>query len=460
MKNSGKALSILLILTLILTFMPVMAFADDEAAETEALTVENEILITDEEKANAPLEESVDSVSRDGLSAAAADDITYPDAAFTITDKDDRAVSLQFDYMTNTFRNFPKEGDKIRVFYDGNTGGTADEVFTFSKAENSFVGNTYTWLRWGVYETDYSTRSVGIRVNRKYDDGVYDSGHYYYIRQDVDVDVYRAPLKSLSYSPSSFRVYSENIKEAEYGGGYFYSFTNRVQHNAGGKRWRSAFAVGDTITATFEDGSTIRYKNKDAVGNGGYYDFFVNGDEMFMGKTENYKLHRGDNKVTVYLYMSEQPNTVKTTVDVFMWTPDMGPYPGDYADPSGGDDPEPSGGGSGSSDERYCKIKEAVDVAVAKLVKARESFDKIRISWKGLTKKQRKKVSKIQVQYSTSKNFDSPETKSVYVKKNKKSYTTKKLKKGTYYTRIRNIRKVNGRNYPSKWSKVKKVRIK
>lgn len=101
-----------------------------------------------------------------------------------------------------------------------------------------------------------------------------------------------------------------------------------------------------------------------------------------------------------------------------------------------------------------------VNVIKAKSVKAKKVGRKISIKWKKLTKKQRAGVSKIEVQYSTSKMFTAGETRTVRVKKTKGSYTTKKLTKKTYYIRVRNIRNVDGVWYASAWSKTKKVKIK
>lgn len=66
-----------------------------------------------------------------------------------------------------------------------------------------------------------------------------------------------------------------------------------------------------------------------------------------------------------------------------------------------------------------------------------------------------------QIQYATKKNFKSG-LKNTTVKKNKTTSTTlKKLKKKkTYYVRVRTYKIVSGKNYYSKWSNVKKVKIK
>lgn len=66
-----------------------------------------------------------------------------------------------------------------------------------------------------------------------------------------------------------------------------------------------------------------------------------------------------------------------------------------------------------------------------------------------------------QIQYAIKKNFKSG-LKNTTIKKNKTTSTTlKKLKKKkTYYVRVRTYKTVFGKNYYSKWSNVKKVKIK
>lgn len=66
-----------------------------------------------------------------------------------------------------------------------------------------------------------------------------------------------------------------------------------------------------------------------------------------------------------------------------------------------------------------------------------------------------------QIQYAIKKNFKSG-LKNTTIKKNKTTSTTlKKLKKKkTYYVRVRTYKTVSGKNYYSKWSNVKKVKIK
>lgn len=70
-----------------------------------------------------------------------------------------------------------------------------------------------------------------------------------------------------------------------------------------------------------------------------------------------------------------------------------------------------------------------------------------------------KGITKIQVQYAKKKTFKNAKKKSVKVSSNTKK-TTVKLKKGTYYVRVRAITKLDGKTYYGDWSNAKRVRIK
>lgn len=63
-----------------------------------------------------------------------------------------------------------------------------------------------------------------------------------------------------------------------------------------------------------------------------------------------------------------------------------------------------------------------------------------------------------QIKYSTSKKFTKKTTKTVKVKKTTKTVTKLKKKK-TYYAKVRAYKTVNGKTYYSKWSTVKKVKV-
>ena len=83
----------------------------------------------------------------------------------------------------------------------------------------------------------------------------------------------------------------------------------------------------------------------------------------------------------------------------------------------------------------------------------------VTVKWKKLSATNRKKIDKIQIQYSRSKNFKAG-VKTVKVRKTATYKKISKLKSGkTYYVRVRAYKMVNGKARYSKWSKVKRVKI-
>ena len=100
-------------------------------------------------------------------------------------------------------------------------------------------------------------------------------------------------------------------------------------------------------------------------------------------------------------------------------------------------------------------------VPAAKGVKAKAAKKSVKVSWKKATKKNLKKFDKVEIQVCTDKSFQRANTKRVEVKKSKKSATVKGLTKGmTYYVRVRDVKGSGTGKLVSKWSGVKKVKIK
>lgn len=98
-------------------------------------------------------------------------------------------------------------------------------------------------------------------------------------------------------------------------------------------------------------------------------------------------------------------------------------------------------------------------VPAADSVKAKSGRRNFTVSWKKLPAKKLKKISGIQLQYSKYRNFKNAKT--VTLKKTRRSYRLKGLKKGsTYYIRVRNVRSSGSTAYVSSWSKKMKVTVK
>ena len=101
-------------------------------------------------------------------------------------------------------------------------------------------------------------------------------------------------------------------------------------------------------------------------------------------------------------------------------------------------------------------IMDLPSVAIKKKTGGKKSFT---VKWKKLSKAKQKKISKIQLQYSTSSGFESGTTKTVYAKNDSSSGTVRKLKAGKYYyVRIRGYKKINGVKHYSAWSAAVRVK--
>ena len=114
-----------------------------------------------------------------------------------------------------------------------------------------------------------------------------------------------------------------------------------------------------------------------------------------------------------------------------------------------------------------CGEKETQEIAqlkpslkVVTILKPKAAKKSAAIKWKKVSKKNLKKIKKIEIQYSTDKNFNK-NVKSKYAKATKTSYKIKKLKsKKKYYVRIRAYTKSGGQVHVSKWSAKKSFRVK
>ena len=109
------------------------------------------------------------------------------------------------------------------------------------------------------------------------------------------------------------------------------------------------------------------------------------------------------------------------------------------------------------------KVVQREEVSLSKLKSVKLtalSSKKLKLTWKKLSKKDQKKIQKIQIQYSTDKSFKTYKTK--WAKKTKNTYTIQGLKKNTkYYIRIRAYKKDGNIIYVSKWvTKNKKTKKK
>ena len=109
----------------------------------------------------------------------------------------------------------------------------------------------------------------------------------------------------------------------------------------------------------------------------------------------------------------------------------------------------------------YTVSKVVVDlpkVSIKKPAAAKKAFT---AKWGKVSKKNRKKIGGIEIQYSTSAGFpDSSSTVTTAKKTAAKKKISKKPRKTTYYVRVRSYKWISGKKHVSAWSAVKKVRTK
>ena len=129
--------------------------------------------------------------------------------------------------------------------------------------------------------------------------------------------------------------------------------------------------------------------------------------------------------------------------------------------PGADPDPQPSQPTEPTEPTEPTQPTEKVTLSKLKSAKLKAlSTNKIKITWKKLSKKEQSKIQKIEIQYSTDKTFKTG-VKTKWVKKTKNSYTIKGLKKNTkYWVRIRVYKKGGNIIYVSKWVKKNKKTLK
>ncbi len=115
---------------------------------------------------------------------------------------------------------------------------------------------------------------------------------------------------------------------------------------------------------------------------------------------------------------------------------------------------------SAAEKEAETEAQEKITIArTPKIKTAKVNKNKVTLTWKKIKKNKKgkkllKKIKRIQIQYSTDKNFKK-NVKTKILKKGRTSVTLKLKKKKTYYIRIRYV----GKDGYSKWVK-RKVRTK
>lgn len=451
MKIKERALSILLSLVMVLTFMPALAFAEgDEAPSADNAPVVEEPLVEEpaseaptveepvvEEKAEedfveTPIEDFVEPekevLQADALNAGSFDE----NATAELILKDNRTITCDYD---GEGLNFPIVGDKIVITYSDNETKTYEYMYNAENNDEDFY-NGDEWLRHYYRMPLVGETSFVINVWDNYEDTTtFDT----YITVPVTVE---SSVSSIAFSPASITVYSEDIAETDEGYVY-YSLWNRHKYidNEGDQCW-SCFAEGDAITVNYSNGTSeaFTYKTTYTITDGedtySGYDMFVSGNSTLYPRVyDAYDLLPGQNNTIRIQY-----GGAVTTLNVFVDTPALRAQRAAIA---------AEAARQGTLDGSLPALKASKPKAAKKA---------ITVKWKKLNKKQLKKgVTGIQVWVCADGAFANGSTIEKVVGKKKASLKIKGLQKGvTYYVKVRTV----GPNGYGPWSAVKTVKVK
>jgi hypothetical protein len=119
-----------------------------------------------------------------------------------------------------------------------------------------------------------------------------------------------------------------------------------------------------------------------------------------------------------------------------------------------------SGTTPSASTSKISAPAEIMDLPAVKIAKPKAAKKAVTVKWKKVSKKNKKRIAGIEIQVATDRGFTDI-VKTANGKKTKTSAKVKKLKsKKTYYVRVRAYKNINGVKHVSKWSSVKKVKVK
>ena len=109
----------------------------------------------------------------------------------------------------------------------------------------------------------------------------------------------------------------------------------------------------------------------------------------------------------------------------------------------------------------YTVSKVVVDLPKVTIKKPSRGKASFTAKWKKVSKKNRNKITGIEIQYCTKKDFTSAKSWLATAGKTRTSAKFKRLaRKNTYYVRVRSYKVIKGKKHVSKWSAVKKVTTK
>ena len=366
----------------------------------------------------------------------------HPEATAKYQTVDNRTLIIDYE----NGNNFPQEGDSIVVTYKGGAVtyicsyvDLEDGDFYFINPDDEDDSLEIYWDRdWDV-DANKGTVKISLETPSEYDHTNKTVTQKFNIEMTVKAIV-RTDVASIKYNPSTITLYSEDIKKKEADGSYSYSFENRGKYIDEDGDIRDTFALpGDTITVTYKNGNSVVYKY-----NAKTDEFIADNEDTIWLYAEDPTLRPGDNTIKLWR------DGMFATVKVFMDTPELRAQ---------------RANAEAAAKKAADELKEwngtvSNKVPAVKKAKFKASKKKVIVSWTKANKKNLKKFDTVEIQVCNNKKFQKSNTKRVIVKKSKKKAEVKKLKKGTYYVRVRNVKGSGPNKLVSKWSKVKKVKVK
>lgn len=398
MKN--RLIAMLLTLTLVLTYMPALVFADSVEDSTAAESVKVE---TEGKTGN-----DLGHVKKE-----AANEGNFSEVSMSVTLAGDR--ELTYDYATGSV-NFPEAGDIITIDFDSET---VDYVYK----NDEFVSEDGSILE--EWDAEPYDGELCIEAKVETEDDAFWVETYL-------ACTFKYDAKSISFSPANITLYSEDVKTND----GLYDFWNR-----GARDGEHPFISGDKITVNYVDGRVITYSYIETTDE---YFTFVNGSDAIHAYPNDDWLVPGNNTFNVEAKGRYAP------VTVFLDTPAARAQRAAAAAAQAAAAAEAARQGTFSAS--LPKVTASKPAAAKKAVT---------VKWKKLNKKNQKKASKIEVWVCPNKAFGAADTIMKQVSKKKASVKVKGLgKKKTYFVKVRSIKYVGGVKMVGKWSKVKKVKTK
>lgn len=474
MKIKERALSLLLSLVMVLTFMPALAFAEaEEGADVdgapsveESLDVEKTVneepgteeAVENDKKESIPSDILVfdvpdnETVSSERLNAGQISvdrphDVTYSGNptvfygadAFRYVDEVDAEFGRYYEFR-------PAVGDTITLDYGESD--LRDYVYTVNEEGYGYFeyydeeNDDYDWID---IDEDYNQEKFSV-THIHWEEGSEEPINDWSFQIDYPAYTFVDAISGIAFEPASITLEASNISYEE-NGKTVYDLDNRGKSVVG--EW-SPFLPGDRLTVRFANGTTKVFSFKQITFK--YYDY----DDEQVRESTDY-IFVSDDKVIFrpYIdydyYLNLGANTVAfnwdgytALVNVFVDSPEQRAARAAAT---------AEAARQGTYDPSLPKVKASKPKAAKKAFTAK---------WKKLKKKQLKSgVSNIEVWACADGAFANGSTIERVAGKKKASLKLKGMQKGvTYFVKVRAIKYVGGVKYVGPWSAVKKVKVK